>query len=276
MNKVTNARALRRVTILAGIIAAITLIAVLLLIPTGPLEANGGGTVVWNGVNGVVNATSDTGWQFNLTGGDEVTSASIVVEADGNTYSAVGEKTGKVWKFRVTGSGTVSSAIVTYEGTLGDKANLTISHDIATESTTTTTEAPTTTTTTEAPTTTTTTEAPTTTTTTEAPTTTTTTDAPTTTPTTEAPTTTTTTAAPTTTTTGDVTTTTGEGEVPSRVEAGGGGAALAGQDGLRGWRTTLLALSALLGIMALLVLYGSRAAVATRRFVSVSMNRRNH
>src|SRR5680860_505438 len=171
--------------------------------------------------------------------------------------------------------------------------------------TTTTTEAPTTTTTTEAPTTTTTTEAPTTTTTTEAPTTTTTTEAPTTTTTTEAPTTTTTTEAPTTTTTtsvladvittttlpettsttvpttttetaADVTTTTGEGEVPSRVEAGGGGAALAGQDGLRGWRTTLLALSTLLGIMALLVLYGSRAAVATRRFVSVSMNRRNH
>src|SRR5660397_160523 len=98
--------------------------------------------------------------------------------------------------------------------------------------------------------------------------------------TTTVPETTTTTEAESTTTTtevaGDVTTTTGEGEVPSRVEAGGGGAALAGQDGLRGWRTTLLALSTLLGIMALLVLYGSRAAVATRRFVSVSMNRRNH
>src|SRR5665811_416190 len=89
--------------------------------------------------------------------------------------------------------------------------------------------------------------------------------------------TTTTEAESTTTTTkvaGDVTTTTGEGEVPSRVEAGGGGAALAGQDGLRGWRTTLLALSALLGIMALLVLYGGRATVATKRLVS--MNRRNH
>src|SRR5680860_290682 len=96
MNRVTNTRALRRVTVLAGTIAAITLIAVLLLIPTGPLEANGGGTVVWNGVNGVDNATSDTGWLFILSQGDEVTSASIVVEADGNTYSAVGEKTGKV------------------------------------------------------------------------------------------------------------------------------------------------------------------------------------
>jgi len=173
-----------------------------------------------------------------------------------------------------------------------------------TESTTTTTETPTTTTestttTTEAPTTTTVTVPEvSTTTTTETPTTTTestttTTGATTTTTasttntsvladvitTTTLPETTSTEAESTTTTTevaGDVTTTTGEGEVPSRVEAGGGGAALAGQDGLRGWRTTLLALSTLLGIMALLVLYGSRAAVATRRFVSVSMNRRNH
>ena len=144
--------------------------------------------------------------------------------------------------------------------------------------TTTTTEAPTTTT--EAPTTTTSS-----TTTTEAESTTTTTvvlsdvttTLPETTSTTEESTTTTTEAESTTTTTkvlADVTTTTGEGEVPSRVEAGGGGAALAGQDGLRGWRTTLLALSALLGIMALLVLYGGRATVATKRLVS--MNRRNH
>src|SRR5680860_1095132 len=61
--------------------------------------------------------------------------------------------------------------------------------------------------------------------------------------TTTLPETTSTTVPTTTTVAADVTTTTGEGEVPSRVEAGGGGAALAGQDGLRGWRTTLLALS---------------------------------
>jgi len=160
-----------------------------------------------------------------------------------------------------------------------------------TESTTTTTEAESTTTTTKVaadvittttlPETTSTTEESTTTTTETAADVTTTTEAESTTTTTEvlADVTTTTEAESTTTTTevlADVTTTTGEGEVPSRVEAGGGGAALAGQDGLRGWRTTLLALSALLGTMALLVLYGSRAAVATRRFVSVSINRRNH
>src|SRR5680860_178907 len=195
MNRVTNTRALRRVTVLAGIIAAIALIAVLLLIPTGPLEAIGGGTVVWNGVNGANNATSDTGWQFNLTGSSAVTFASIEVVANGETYSADGEKTGNVWKLRVSGSGTVSYAIVTYEGTLGDNANLTISHDLATESTTTTTQSTTTTVTVPEVSTTTTTDAPTTTTTT--------TDAPTT--TTES--TTTTTEAPTTTTESTTTTT---------------------------------------------------------------------
>jgi len=104
MNKVTNARALRRVTILAGIIAAIALIAVLLLIPTGPLEAISGGTILWTG-QGNDNATSDTGWQFNLTAAKNVIGASIVVTTDeGDTYTVDGTEPsgeGGTWKFRV-------------------------------------------------------------------------------------------------------------------------------------------------------------------------------
>src|SRR5680860_1313545 len=227
-------------------------------------------------------------WHFvlNYKGGVTVQSATLYVEwSDHADATAVGTSNNGRTEFYVDGKGSVTSAyaVVTHTGDPDDFNNLVISHVDCVPETTTTTVPETTTTTTVPETTTTTTDvlSDVTTTTTVPETTTTTTDvlSDVTTTTTVPETTTTTEAESTTTTTevaGDVTTTTGEGEVPSRVEAGGGGAALAGQDGLRGWRTTLLALSTLLGIMALLVLYGSRAAVATRRFVSVSMNRRNH
>src|SRR5680860_1324226 len=227
-------------------------------------------------------------WHFvlNYKGGVTVQSATLYVEwSDHADATAVGTSNNGRTEFYVDGKGSVTSAyaVVTHTGDPDDFNNLVISHVDCVPETTTTTVPETTTTTTVPATTTTTTDtlSDVTTTTTVPETTTTTTDvlSDVTTTTTVPETTTTTEAESTTTTTevaGDVTTTTGEGEVPSRVEAGGGGAALAGQDGLRGWRTTLLALSTLLGIMALLVLYGSRAAVATRRFVSVSMNRRNH
>jgi len=237
----------------------------------------------WEGKGDSTTCESGGQWHFVLSSS---TSAVTVVSAtlhvtwseEGGDASAEASKIGGSTQFYISGVGNVESAyaVVQYTGDPTGFNNLVISDVTCNfEPPTTTTTAPTTTTTGA----TTTTTAPTTT--TVAGDVTTTTEAESTTTTTEVAgdVTTTTEAESTTTTTevaGDVTTTTGEGEVPSRVEAGGGGAALAGQDGLRGWRTTLLALSTLLGIMALLVLYGSRAAVATRRFVSVSMNRRNH
>ncbi len=247
-------------------------------------------SVTWTGQGENVTCELGGEWHWILSyssNNTTVTAATLYVtfSESGPTSATASQLSGAV-HFYVDGVGSVESAYadVSYTGE-GDFNNLVISH--VTCDTTTTTAAPTTTT--VAPTTTTTsvdetttTAAPTTT--TEAPTTTTSvlaettsTEAPTTSTTLEQSAGTSTTVAPTTTTTVAPTTSTTQAaaavtttlrssvQYPTRVDAGGGGLAVAGEDGLAEWRQFLLVVAGLFAILALLIWSPSGLQAVKRR-----------